>query len=198
MLIKESPPQYYNAIPVAHPDDPPSDLCPPLARIKAYLGETMTLLAIGVALHELREWFNVRLNLTDTQIAMIGEMILDEYWDLTLADIKAVFREKMRTAHLYGALDGSMIMQWLDEYKRQTIEAAKRMREVSEPIEPSAGAVSFKEWIESKPEQERDNIRALFQNPVKTLTDEQQRAKEIEFLKYKAQYLKRSGIAHEL
>lgn len=193
LKISKSPKRYYAGLTPAKTTDPLTDSTPTLSQIHRGLGTPLAMMAVSESLKDLKAWFNVKLNLNADQIAMIAEMILEVHWDLSLNDIKGVFREKMRNAKLYGKLDGSDIMGWLDDYKRESIAAVQAIRDAeAKESAPSAEAITYEEWSKRIPEDE-NYIAKGFRN-VPVVTPEQQRQKDLDFFKWRTEYLMSKGI----
>lgn len=191
--LRQSPEKYYDALTPIKADESLTDETPTLAQIQRGLGAPGAKLAVSVALLELSEWFNVQKNLTDRQIAMIAEMIIEVHWDLSLNEIKGVFRDKMRNAKLYGKLDGSDIMGWLDDYKQESMAAVQAIRDAEAyDFSQSSEAIGYEEWSKRIPEGE-NYIAKGFKN-VPVVTPEQHRQKDLDFYKWKIEYLKSKGI----
>lgn len=194
LKISKSPKQYYAALTPIKAETPLTDATPTLSRIHRELGTPLAMMAVSEALMELKAWFNVKMNLNADQIAMIAEMILEVHWDLSLNDIKGCFREKMRNARLYGKLDGSDIMGWLDDYKSECIVAVQAMRDAeAREFTPSENAVSFDEWCKSRPQE--GNYLAYGRTGKPPLTKEEEEKKKADFLRWKnEEYLPSKGI----
>lgn len=193
LKISKSPKQYYAELTPAKATDPLTDSTPTLSQIHRGLGTPLAMKAVSESLMELKAWFNVKMNLNPDQIAMIAEMILEVHWDLSLNEIKGVFRDKMRNAKLYGKLDGSDIMGWLDDYKRESMAAVQAIRDVeAKESTPSAEVVTYEEWSKGIPEGENYIAKGFKGVPV--VTPEQQRQKDLDFFKWRTEYLKSKGI----
>ena len=193
LKISKSPKQYYAELIPVMATDPLTDSTPTLSQIHRGLGTPLAMMAVSESLKDLKAWFNVKMNLNPDQIAMIAEMILEVHWDLSLNDIKAVFREKMRNAKLYGKLDGSDIMGWFDEYKQRCITAKQgALESEGKNYTQSSEAVSYEEWSKRIPEDE-NYIAKGFRN-VPVVTPEQQRQKDLDFFKWRTEYLMSKGI----
>ena len=193
LKISKSPKQYYAELTPVKATDPLTDSTPTLSQIHRRLGTPLAMMAVSESLMELKAWFNVKMNLNPDQIAMIAEMILEVHWDLSLNDIKAVFREKMCNAKLYGKLDGSDIMGWLDEHKQRCITAKQgALESEGKDYMQSPEAVSYEEWSKHIPEDENYIAKGFRSVPV--VTPEQQRQKDLDFFKWKTEYLKSKGI----
>lgn len=191
--LRESPERYYAALTPAKADEPLTDATPTLARIQQGLGAPGARLAVSVALLELSEWFNVQRNLTDRQIAMIADMIVEVHWDLSLNDIKGCFQKMMRTAKLYGKLDGSDILQWLDDYKQECMEAKrKRLEQEDKQFKPSGKPITYEEWCAKTPKEKNYLANGRFGKAQPT--DGERVRKEAEFQRFRRNYLKSKGI----
>ncbi len=193
--LKTSPQQYYAALVPAKATDPLTDTTPTLAKIQSGLGESWALLAVSVAITELRNFFNVQSNMNEDQIALTAELIVETYWDLSLNDIKGVFRRKMKTAKLYGKLDGSDILGWLEEYKQECVASVQEQRErEAREYEPSTHPITYEEWSKNKkPEENFFALEPKIGKPHR-LTPEQQRQKDLDFFKFRTEYLISKGI----
>lgn len=195
--LQESPEKYYADITPIKADEPLTEATPTLAQIQRGIGAPNARLAVSVALLELSEWFNVQKNLTNAQIAMIAEMIIEAHWDLSLNEIKGVFRNKMRTARLFGKLDGSDILSWLDEYKTESMAAVQRIRDAeAKEYSESKDAIPYEEWSKGKKEEENYIARRLQGHGC--FTPDQKRQKELDFYKWKTEeYLPSKGITEK-
>ena len=191
--LRESPERYYAALTPIKADEELTDATPTLAQIQRGLGAPGARLAVSVALLELSEWFNVQRNLTDRQIAMIADMIVEVHWDLSLNDIKGFFQKMMRTAKLYGKLDGSDILQWLDEYKQECITAKqKRLEQEAKQYTPSSKAITYEEWCAKTPKEKNYLANGRFGKAQPT--DGERDRKEAEFQRFRKEYLRNKGI----
>lgn len=56
--------------------------------------------------------------MTDAQTLITAELIIQEYPNITLADITVIFRMAKlgKWGEFYGRLDGQMILSWVDKY----------------------------------------------------------------------------------
>lgn len=118
LTIRNSPGPYYVELRPERINDVRPAHVPTLGQICRENGFANALAAVSWAIYELSEWFNVKNNITTEQVSMTAELILDHplFADLTLANIKACFRQKMMDAKLYDRLDGSIIIGWLREF----------------------------------------------------------------------------------
>lgn len=202
-LLKESPERYIReTIPEKYSDPRPCGV-PILSQITRGLGRDGSMLAIGLLIHEVNDFFNIRGKMNDAQIALTAEMILDSdtLYDLTLGNIKACFRQKMASAKIYDRLDGNIILGWLREFKSDMAdycesiyegnERARRRREEEaskrDIISYSAYLSMLKERAE-KGDGEARGILSEIDKRSKIQSPEEIRKKEIEFQKFRLQY----------
>ncbi|MDE6649772.1 MAG: hypothetical protein K2K45_07565 [Muribaculaceae bacterium] len=193
LKISKSPKQYYAGLIPVKADEPLTDSTPTLSQIHRGLGTPLAMMAVSESLMDLKVWFNVKMNLNPDQIAMIAEMILEVHWDLSLNDLKGCFQKMMRTAKLYGKLDGSDILQWLDEYKQECITAKqKRLEEEDKQFKPSDKPITYEEWCAKTPKEKNYLANGRFGKAQPT--DEERDRKEAEFQRFRRNYLKSKGI----
>lgn len=193
--LMESPERYYSALPPAKISDPHTDSTPSLGKIKRSIPEEYAMMIVSVALMEVRDWFNTSGNLSDSQIAMLAEMIIDRFYDYSLNEIKAVFRRKMSEGKVYR-IDGNVIMGWLSEYDLERDNYCEDMARNGNRYDSNPGAITHKAYmamLEARAndgDEESKHILADYQRRSRILSREERDKKEREFLKYKAQYLK--------
>lgn len=155
------------------------------------------LLAISIAILEVKDWFNVKGNMTDKQVKMTAELILDHpnFYDLSIGNIKACFREKMMSEKLYDRLDGNIIIGWLKQFKSDMADACYAQRMEQDRIERLKEEGEWKgiDINEStlinrdcEPRRPLDLLSGLpFKAKVKTKEEQEEWRKR--FLKYKAE-----------
>lgn len=161
--------------------------------------------ALTFAIHELKEWFNVKNNLNPDQEALTAELVLDSdnFYDLTLGNIKACFREKMMSAKLYDRLDGNIIIGWLREFKARMVESVYNRHLEQDKIHQvrHVDGMSLDDYqsmleqraAEGDPSAQEALARHLeWVKTFNTYADRKQsvREKELAFFKYKQEYLK--------
>lgn len=178
-----------------------------LSQINRGIGRDYSMMAISILLNELNGFFNVRGNMSDAQIALTAELILDNenFYDLTLGNIKACFRERMMTEKLYDRLDGNIIIGWLREFKSEMADHCENVhigQERAKQREENAdkgGAISSKVYLAmlearaNDGDEEAGNILADIRKRSKILSPEEQHEKDLGFFKFKQQYLKEHG-----
>lgn len=201
-LLSTSPVKYLEMLPVEkiNSERPPTAIM--LSQMKRGLDKNRQIMYISMLIKEVNDFFNVKGNMSAPQIKLTAELILDNpgFYDLTLGNIKACFRNKMMTAKLYDRLDGQIIIQWLREFKSEMAETVcDRSMGVQETENREIGK-TYDEYINSLKERaEKGDAKAIeslklqqewMQKIKRTPTLEERRKKEIEFMKYKLQYLK--------
>jgi hypothetical protein len=94
---------------------------PTLARLRKEKGEKKTVLKICQELITLNEMLNLRRPMTENQIKFTAQMILDEFYNLNIADITLVFRNILtgKCGSLYESLNTPKILTFFREYLNQ-------------------------------------------------------------------------------
>lgn len=156
---------------------------------------------------EVNDFFNVRGNMNDKQIRLTAELILDNdnFYDLTLGNIKACFRQHMMQDKIYDRLDGNIIIGWLREFKSDfadSCENASIGRERTKLRDEAAqggGAISHKVYmamLEARAndgDKEAEKILDGISRRAHIGSPDERRKKELDFFKYKHDYLKKKG-----
>ena len=91
---------------------------PSLAKINKQFGEDFLLAYIEGWIVNLREFLNVGRNMTDTQTQETALLIMEQYYNITVAEINLIFK-KAKIGHfgqIYDRLDGQVILSWFDIY----------------------------------------------------------------------------------
>lgn len=128
---------------------------PTLAKIKNEASETDARALLYIALCEVCDFFNVGKNMTDTQIAVTVDLILESFWHLHLEEIKYCFRRAMMREKLFDRLDGNIIISWLMQYDAERTEEAMRISEQQAVAEENAlppsssDAVTYDDYVAS-------------------------------------------------
>lgn len=205
-IIKNSPAPYYAELRQEKISDPRPSNVPSLGQIQRENGFTNALAVLTFAINELKEWFNVKNNITPEQAAMTAELILDypPFADLSLGNIKACFRQRMMTEKLYDRLDGNIIISWLREFKSQMAEAIYTQHLNQDKTQEAQGnsyGVSLNDYTSMLEQRAADgdltaqealNRHREWIENFTTRTDKKMttREKELAFFKYKQNYLK--------
>ena len=198
-LLTTLPAKYLEDLPIENMDAERPANAIQLSHYKQSLNRSQQLMYLSMMIAEINDFFNVRGNMNAKQIKLTAELILDNpgFYDLTLGNIKACFRHKMATARLYDRLDGNIIIDWLREFKSEMAESVydRRMGE-REPVDKSSDAISYKVYmamLEARAndgDKEAQEIIQDYRKRAKILSPEQQREKELEFFKYKQEYVR--------
>lgn len=196
--LMESPERYWNALPPAKISDPHTDSTPSLGKIKRSIPEEYAMMTVSFALMEVRDWFNTSGNLTARQIALLADMILDRYYDYSLNELKAVFRRKMQEGKVYR-IDGNVIMGWLAEYDLERDNYSEDMALNGNSYDPNPGAITHKAYmamLEARAndgDEESKRILSDYRRRSKVLSQEERHKKELDFFRYRQEYLKSKG-----
>lgn len=126
---------------------------PTIGKIKNAASETDARALLSLAICEVCDFFNVSKNMTDIQVAMTADLIIEAFWYLKLVEIKYCFRRAMRREKLYDRLDGSIILGWLAAYDSERIETAIQLSETEDTSQlrlpqPEEHTMSLGEYID--------------------------------------------------
>lgn len=202
-LLRESPERYYATLKEERAEDDRKDGALTMYHLNKGMERAEALLAISIAILEVKDWFNVKGNLTDRQVKLLAEMILDNpaFYDLSVGNIKACFRERMMNEKVYDRLDGNIIMGWLKRFKaemgdacyRQRVEADReeRLKEEGEWRGLEGKIDSEGNLAEENAPKRTLNLTAHLPDAPRYLSREEREQKRREFLKYKAEYILR-------
>lgn len=149
-----SPEQYYASLPVPSTNRELATVdAPVLSEIKKNLGEAGVRAIIVLAISEVVLFFNVGKNMNAPQIALTTDLIIEEFWYLTVEEIKHCLRKAMRTAKVYDRLDGNIILGWIREYDYERDEVMvqlnveeKNRLENAKP-DPAGNGISYEEYV---------------------------------------------------
>jgi hypothetical protein len=99
---------------------------PSIVKIKKTYGEDFIQAYIEGWIVNLREFLNLGRKMTDEQTHETAMIIVDEYYNLTIADINIIFkRAKLgRWGQIYDRLDGQVILSWFDKYFQERCKVA--------------------------------------------------------------------------
>ena len=111
----------------------PENNTPSLAYLKNKINELTTITLIKLHLVELNDYLNLARGLTNAQIDLTAEMILDEFPLIKIADLIYIFKQaKMgKFGVLYESLDGSKILSWFRQVWDERLDAAEYESEQS-------------------------------------------------------------------
>lgn len=170
---------------------------PTLERIKNTVSETDARALLTLAVCEVCDFFNVGKNMTDTQVAMTVDFIIQEFSYMKLEEIKACFHKAMLREKLYDRLDGGIILGWLREYDATRDEVLERINiEEKKQLEmstakPCEGAMSFDDYVsylrEKSARGDKDaeaKLTIALENKSKRRTVDDRKRKDEEFKRY--------------
>ena len=94
---------------------------PEIADIVNINGLIVARAAICYLISETLEFFSVKESMSDVQIAVTADLIIEEYPSFKTDDLKLCFKnaKKLRYGEVYNRIDGSVIMRWLKEYNKE-------------------------------------------------------------------------------
>lgn len=201
-LLLTSPQKYLRDIQIEKATDARPKDAITLSHLKRGTQRKEAIMVIAMMINEVNSFFNVKGNMSSAQIALTAELILDNdgFYDLTLSNIKACFRKQMMSAKLYDRLDGSIIIQWLREFKSEMADYVENSRQGERNRDISASAVSYDDWLNSLKERaqngdldaEKMYVEHMeWMQKIKRIPSEsEQRKKELDFFRFKQEYIK--------
>lgn len=102
---------------------------PNLATIKNRASRADAQALISLAICEVCEFYNVKQSMSDVQIAMTADLILERFWYLKLEEVKKCFRDAIVNEKVYERLDGSVFLGWLAKYDTERTNIAADISE---------------------------------------------------------------------
>ncbi len=206
--LRTSPEKYLEGLPVERVEDERPDTAITLSQCGRALTRDQQVMYVSMLILEVNDFFNVKGKMTARQMRITAELILDNdsFYDLTLGNIKACFRERMMTEKLYDRLDGNIIISWLRQFKSDLADQCEnrsigRERERQrEESKGGAGAIThatYMAMLEARANDgDEDAARTLadIRRRAAVKSPEQQRQEEMDYMRYKAQYLKKKGL----
>ena len=125
---------------------------PSLATIKKYMGNSVMESILRKMIYDVSDFYNIGNGLTDRAIEIISELIFEDFYHLSIADIKLCFRlaRKGKFGQTYNRLDGEIIIGWFNQYfSMRCVETArdsqKKHKEEKE-IEGKEMPIAFKRF----------------------------------------------------
>ena len=131
-----------------------SDL-PSLAQIKKRFDSDFVQAYIEGWIVNIREFINVGKKMTDEQTEETAMFIVDEYYNLNLADISYIFKNAKigKYGKIYDRLDGQIILSWFEEHfsKRCSAAADASIMEAEnykdDPFQRTSGTIKIQNFI---------------------------------------------------
>ena len=126
VALKTSPKQYFSALCPNRLEDVFSSNEPSIISIKSIHGEIVARATVSYLLSEALEFFNVKETMSDVQVAITVDLILEEYPYMQTDDLKLCFKNamKLKYGQIYNRIDGQIIMSWLRAYDIERAEKA--------------------------------------------------------------------------
>ena len=86
--------------------------------MKSQLGDEVTIKILTVLIVDAVLFFNVGKTMNPEQVKDTSEMILDEFVEITPADLKLCFNKakKGEYGHVFDRIDGQVILNWIRQY----------------------------------------------------------------------------------
>lgn len=131
---------------------------PALSSLKLYRGEIKLNALIHSILYQIKDFFSVGRQMTDTQIEILCDLIFQDYYWLTVAEFKC-FARKCMSAHFgpaYDRMDGDTIMQWLSKFSSEVLETRRIVKYRKEQ------EAEKQEKAKPLPQEFADKMEALF------------------------------------
>lgn len=94
--------------------------------IKMRYGELNARAAVAYLLADALEFFNAGETMSDTQVAMTVDLIIEEYPHLKTDDLKLCFKNamKLKYGQIYNRIDGQVVLSWLKKYNSERCSIA--------------------------------------------------------------------------
>lgn len=88
--------------------------------IKKTLGYSAARAACVLMIADVTEFFNTGETMSDIQIAMTVDLIIEEYPYFKMDDLRLCFKNAMKQKYgrIYNRIDGAIIMGWLQQYNK--------------------------------------------------------------------------------
>ncbi|MBR8707150.1 DUF6633 family protein [Bacteroides pyogenes] len=89
-------------------------------------GELNARAAVAYLLADALEFFNAGETMSDTQVAMTVDLIIEEYPHLKTDDLKLCFKNamKLKYGQIYNRIDGQVVLSWLKKYNSERCSIA--------------------------------------------------------------------------
>ena len=126
--LRTSPSKYFAALPALNIDAVLGSGEPTLGALRREEGLTVARAAVAWLVTDALEFFNVAQPMSDRQVAMTVDLILEDFPHLQTDDLKLCLRRAMKGSYgrVYNRLDGQMVLLWLREYDAERAREADR------------------------------------------------------------------------
>lgn len=130
---------------------------PSIVSIKKKFGEDFIQAYIEGWIVNIREFINVGKKMTDEQTQETAMLIVEEYYNLNLADINVIFKNAKlgKYGKYYDRLDGQIILSWFEEHfsNRCKTAADESIREADrfkdDPFQRTSGTLKMQEFVKN-------------------------------------------------
>nr|WP_288747444.1 hypothetical protein [uncultured Phocaeicola sp.] len=121
VVLKTSPEKYCETLRPKKVEDVFLSNEPAIGTIIRKLGEPQARAILVILIADALAFFNVVNTMSDTQVAMTVDLIIEEYPYMKTDDFKLCFKNamKMKYGESYNRIDGQVIMGWLREYNKE-------------------------------------------------------------------------------
>ena len=128
---------------------------PSIATVKRKFGDDFIQAYIEGWVVNIREFINVGKKMTDEQTRETAILIVDEYYNMNLADINLIFKNAKlgKYGKYYDRLDGQIILSWFEQHfsERCKLAAEESIREAEnykdDPFQRTSTSVKMNEFI---------------------------------------------------
>ena len=123
---------------------------PTLATVRKYQEEQTALDAIVEIISFAAALVNTERNLTPMQVEYIAAEIMEQYFYLTLGDIRFLMKQGIagKYGEIYGRLDVPVVMGWVEKYADDRANHAEtRSAQVHKSNTATANAIPMPEWF---------------------------------------------------
>ncbi len=114
-------------------------------------GNTTARAAVILALSEPLSYFNVAESMSDVQMAVTTDLIIEEYPYFKMDDLKLCFKNAMKGEYgrVYNRIDGQMVLLWLKQYNidRCTLADEISYNEHKQIASNSDEEISYQEYL---------------------------------------------------
>lgn len=119
--LRNSPEKYCETLRPKRVEDVFLSNEPAIGTIIRKFGEAQARAVLVILIADALEFFNVGNTMTDTQVAMTVDLIIEEYPYMKTDDFKLCFKNamKMKYGESYNRIDGQIIMSWLRAYNKE-------------------------------------------------------------------------------
>lgn len=153
--LKTSPEKYFGDLHPRKIEDVFESHEPAIISIQVKRGVTVARAAVSYLLTEALEFFNAKETMSDIQVAMTVDLILEEYPYFKTDDLKLCFKNamKMKYGEIYNRIDGQVVMSWLKAYNKERCAVAdnqswnEHKAYLAEEGKPTSG-LFYEEYLE--------------------------------------------------